>query len=647
MAVKPEPIPVRSRDTGVHLAGHNAAPSWLIRIAVMAQYALLFALSGAASFLLRFEFHIPDYYVQHMILGTCVWVVVKLVLFRFGRLDRGQWRNASLPDMRAIVLYSIAGSIIAVPIIYALAAPGFPRSIYLIDLVLTTQMIFGTHALALSWSEVGRRRNAFRNRSRALIYGAGDSGAMLLREFRHNPDSAPLICGFLDDDPAKAGTLLQRVPVLGSGKDLVKLVATHDVNLVLVAMSSCSRETISQILQHCCEAHAQCRIIPRAAELLHDHRLAPQMREIALEDVLGRSPVHLEEEGIRAHVESQVVMVTGAAGSIGSELCRQLARFQPARIIGYEIAETPLFHLEREMKARFPKFAFTPAIGSIQNPTRLREIMREYRPSMVYHAAAYKHVPMMEQSIFEAVENNVFGTHNVAVEAAHAGVRQFVLISSDKAVNPANIMGATKRIAEMVVRDMDAPVTRFMSVRFGNVLGSNGSVVPIFRKQIEAGGPVTVTHPEMRRYFMTIPEAAQLVVQASVFGAGGEIFVLDMGEPVRIVDLARKLILLSGLRPGHDVQIVFSGTRPGEKLHEEVNLDGERTLPTPHQKIKIFRGLETRQDLLAELAEMRRLCVSRDRAALYRQIRALVPDYCSSPQFDPAIARSATGGRTA
>jgi FlaA1/EpsC-like NDP-sugar epimerase len=352
---------------------------------------------------------------------------------------------------------------------------------------------------------------------------------------------------------------------------------------------------------------------------------------VAVEDLLGRNPVHIEEAAVHAAIAGKVVLVTGAAGSIGSELCRQIARFQPAAIVGFEIAESPLFEIDHEMRQAFPLIPFHPEIGSIQSRARLDEVLHQYSPSIVYHAAAYKHVPLMEAHIFEAIENNVVGTYNVASAAAQHGVDDFVMISSDKAVRPTNVMGATKRIAELLLLSLQNGGTKYVAVRFGNVLGSNGSVIPIFKKQIAAGGPVTVTHPDMRRYFMTIPEACQLVLQAGVIGRGGQVCVLDMGAPVKIVDLARNLILLSGLRPDQDVKIQFTGMRPGEKLYEELNTVNEDTAPTAHEKIRIFVGNGAPEgDMLEWLACLKEICRSRDAGRLVVALKEIVLDYSPS-----------------
>jgi FlaA1/EpsC-like NDP-sugar epimerase len=399
---------------------------------------------------------------------------------------------------------------------------------------------------------------------------------------------------------------------------------------------------MTAVLSHCQEAGAPYKTVPGLAEIIESSALTAQIRDVAVQDLLGRNPIRLEESAIRAKLQDQVVMVTGAAGSIGSELCRQIARFGPRAIIGFEIAETALYHLNDEMHRVFPEVPFHPEIGNIQNQPRLAEVLQRHAPSILYHAAAYKHVPLMEDHIIEAVENNIFGTLSVAMAADRNGVANFVNISSDKAVRPANIMGLTKRVAELLISVLQNGKTRYISVRFGNVLGSNGSVVPVFKSQIARGGPVTVTHSDMRRYFMTIPEACQLVLQASSMGSGGEVFVLDMGEPVRIVDLARNLILLSGLRPGVDVSIEFTGIRPGEKLCEELSMADERALPTSHEKIRRFAGNGFPPDgMWSHLEVLRSCCEERDIQGLLLELKDLVPDYNPSAHILRRLIRPA------
>jgi FlaA1/EpsC-like NDP-sugar epimerase len=463
---------------------------------------------------------------------------------------------------------------------------------------------------------------------RTLIYGAGDAGTSLLREIRQNPAMAYDVAGFIDDDPVKTGATIYRTKVLGTGEALPSLVKVYGIDMVLIALPSATGREMTAILKHCQEAGVAYKTVPSFAEILETGSLASGIRDVNVEDLLGRNPVYLDESGIRGKIENKVVAVTGAAGSIGSELCRQIARFQPAAIVAYDCAETALFYIDREMSESFPGLKFRPEIGDIRNLQRLNEVFAKYRPSILYHAAAYKHVPMMEAHVFEAVENNVIGTWNVAIAAAENGIADFVMISSDKAVRPTSVMGVTKRVAELLIHALQNGRTKYVSVRFGNVLGSNGSVIPLFKQQIAARKPVTVTHPDMRRYFMTIPEAAQLVIQASTMGNGGEIFVLDMGQPVRILDLANNLILLSGLRPGEDVKIVFTGIRPGEKLYEELAHLDEEMQPTFHQKIKNFATHSLpAHGALERIEKLRSLCTERKLSDIVLELKDLVIDY--------------------
>jgi len=404
----------------------------------------------------------------------------------------------------------------------------------------------------------------------------------------------------------------------------------------LIAIPSATGPQMVRILRFAIEAGVDYKMVPSLGELIQGADLGKQIRDVAVEDLLGRKPVQLNQARIRERIQGRVVMVTGAGGSIGSEICRQIAQFRPAAIIGFDAAETPLFQIDRELKKSFPELEFHPEIGNITRPETLRRAMQRYQPSILYHAAAYKHVSMMEQHVFAAVENNIFGTWQVALAAANHGVEDFVMISTDKAVRPTSMMGATKRVAELVIRALQKEMgTKFVAVRFGNVLGSNGSVVPIFKEQIAAGGPVTVTHPEMRRYFMTIPEAAQLVLQAFAIGRGGEVFVLDMGESVKIVDLARDLILLSGLQPDRDIKIEFTGPRPGEKLFEELNLHDEHLVPTSHAQIRSYVSpydADVRQ-IKTHLQELQQIVNAQDIARLVLLLKDLIPDYNPGSQL--------------
>src|ERR1019366_5964897 len=526
---------------------------------------------------------------------------------------------------------NLLGSVSGAAVILCISPTCFPRSIYLLDLLVCFVFTGGLRVFAHMMVDALKYRVMPGERKLTLIYGAGDAGELLLCEIRQNPALPYNVAGFIDDDRKKKGLSIQGTKVLGCGSDLLQIVTRRRVDMVLIAIPSASGAQMTGILECCHQAGVSCKTVPGLGEMIEENGLARQIREVAVEDLLGRTTAVLDHDQISARLIDKTVLVTGAAGSIGSELCRQIARFNPRAIVGFEIAETALFHLEREMRQSFSSLHFYPEIGSIQNKQRLAEVLEQYRPSILYHAAAYKHVPMMEAHVFEAIENNVFGTYNVAMAAAEHGVEDFVMISSDKAVRPTNIMGATKRVAELLLLELQEGRTRYVAVRFGNVLGSNGSVIPIFKKQIAAGGPVTVTHPDMRRFFMTIPEACQLVLQAAVIAEGGQICVLDMGEPVKIVDLARNLILLSGLKPDVDVKIEFSGMRPGEKLYEELHSLDEDIAPTAHEKIRIFIGNGMPEgDILGWLDTLREICRSRDTGRLLVALKEIVLDYSPS-----------------
>ncbi len=600
---------------------------WAMQIGV-------FAFSSLRGFLLRLDLSFPSMYLSYLAYAFPIWIVVKIVVFRLAQLDRGVWKYVSVIDVIRVGLGNIVASVISCVLILAIGPPGFPRSIFVLDLIVcylaTTGLRLTVRAI-LEFTSNGRIRRVAGTRS--LIYGAGDAGISLLKEIRNNSKLSYHVLGFVDDNPGKRGLRISGMTVLGGGDEVKSLVRKHDVRTILIAIPSATGAEVTRILELCHSAGAECKTVPGLDEIIENRGMVGQVREVAVEDLLGRTPIRLEEHQIRHSIQGKVVLVTGAAGSIGSELCRQIARFHPAGIVGFDIAESPLFEIDQEMRNAFPAISFYPEIGSIQNRSRLDEVLRQYRPLVVYHAAAYKHVPLMEAHVFEAIENNVFGTYNVAEAAAEHGVQDLVMISSDKAVRPTNVMGATKRIAELLLLTLQNGRTKYVAVRFGNVLGSNGSVIPIFKRQIAAGGPITVTHPEMRRYFMTIPEACQLVLQASAIGEGGQICVLDMGHPVKIVDLARKLILLSGLKPDEDIRIEYSGMRPGEKLYEELSTLLEDTIPSVHEKIRIFVGNGMPEnDMLTWLETLRNICDTRDAGRLVLALKEIVADY--SPSTD-------------
>lgn len=594
----------------------------------------IFALSALLAFLLRFDFRIPSSEVQHLVYGLSIWIVVKSVVFRIARLDRGWWWYVSVADLMRIVSGNVAGSALSCILIVYVAPPGFPRSMYLLDLMICFLATAGVRVIVRILAEISSHGRNRAGEKKTLIYGAGTAGVTLLREIQNNPKLSYHVRGFLDDRPDKKDAHILGVQVLGGADRIEQLVAKYDIEIILIAIPSATGLEMTRILERCRATGVECKTIPGLWEVMEGRGLVNQIRDVAVEDLLGRKPVCLEENQIRDTLRGKVVMITGAGGSIGSELCRQIARFRPAGIVGFEIAESPLFEIERELRQTFPDTPFYPEIGTIQNRTRLDEVLRRYCPSVVYHAAAYKHVPMMESQVFEAVENNIFGTYNLAIASAERGVDDFVMISSDKAVRPTNVMGATKRVAELLLLTLQNGRTKYVAVRFGNVLGSNGSVIPIFKKQIAAGGPLTVTHPDMRRFFMTIPEACQLVLQAAVIARGGQICVLDMGEPVKIVDLARNLVLLSGLKPDEDIKIKFTGMRPGEKLYEELSTLLEDTVPTVHEKIRIYLGSGMPEfDIATYLDSLYEICQTRDVGALVLALKEIVIDYSPSAEL--------------
>jgi FlaA1/EpsC-like NDP-sugar epimerase len=609
----------------------SSAMRWLF---VWAAQGCIFALSGFIAFLLRFDLGLPETCLRYLVYALPIWVAVKSVIFQASNLNRWGLRYVSIADVYRIVIANCAGSLLSWAIIVSIAPAGFPRSIFIGELVLSLLGTSGLRVAVRMISEAIHGGQGHGQEKRTLIYGAGDAGITLLREIRNNPKLAYRVCGFLDDGLDKKALLISGVEVLGSGDEVKSLVTKHNIAIILIALPSANGVEMTRILELCHAAGVEYKTVPGLGEVVEECGLVGQIREVAVEDLLGRNPVRLEVSRIRDALMGKVVLVTGAAGSIGSELCRQIARFQPAGIVGLEIAESPLFEIDREMKQRFPQVPFYPEIGNVQNRVRLDDVLYQYRPTIVYHAAAYKHVPLMETHVFEAVENNVLGTYNLAISAMKHGVEDFVLISSDKAVRPTNIMGTTKRVAELILLALQNGRTRYVAVRFGNVLGSNGSVIPIFKKQIAAGGPVTVTHPEMRRFFMTIPEACQLVLQASAVATGGQICVLDMGQPVKIVDLARNLILLSGLKPEKDIKIQFTGMRPGEKLYEELSTLLENTIPTEHEKVRIFVGNGVPEGNIHRwLDELRDLCAARDTGRLMVALKEVVLDYSPSAEL--------------
>ncbi len=590
-----------------------------------------FSVSAFAAFELRFDGKMPVQYFHPLWTALCIWALAKSITFMVVAVRWGHWRFTSANEIVRIVLANSLGSILGGAVIFLLLGLGsVPRSVYVLDWLVCCLLTLAARLVVRLVVTARKSDRANAEKTRTLIYGAGAAGLALVREVLNNETLMCNVVGLIDDDPQKADLIFLGKRVLGPGEALGTWVQRRRIKKVLIAIPSATGPQMVRILKFATDAKVEYKMVPGLGELLQGADLGKQIREVAVEDLLGRKPVQLDLDLIRERIRGRVIMVTGAAGSIGSEICRQIAKFDPLAIVGFDEAETPLFHIDREMAKRFPDMIFHAEIGNITRPEVLRRVMSRYHPTILYHAAAYKHVPLMESHAFAAVETNIFGTWNVARAAAEHDVEDFVMISTDKAVRPTSMMGATKRAAELLIRSLETVNhTKFVAVRFGNVLGSNGSVVPIFKEQIAAGGPVTVTHPEMRRYFMTIPEAAQLVLQAFCIGRGGEIFVLEMGEPVRIADLARNLILLSGLQPERDIEIQFTGLRPGEKMFEELNLQDERLIQTSHPKIKSYLSQENTDVRQIEtfLHRLQQIVERQDVAGLLLILKELIPDY--------------------
>jgi FlaA1/EpsC-like NDP-sugar epimerase len=594
--------------------------------------ALLVALALLLAFLLRFDFHPPKAQWQTYLTLLPIALLIKFPIFWQQGLFRGWWRYVSMADAIQLARANFFASVgLILTLVFLDRLEGVPRSVLVLDGVLCFALMAGCRFLTRAAREnylpnfIGERRRG----TRTLIIGAGSAGQAIAREIRQNPRLHKRVVGFIDDDPNKHDRQFVGFTVLGTMDELDAVCRQQRVKEIIIAVPSASSKVMRSIVERCENLGIAFKTLPGVSDLIDGRVSIQQVRDVALEDLLGREPIRLELDRIRHFLEGKRVLVTGAAGSIGSEICRQVSRFNPARIILFDSAESPLFNIHRELAEKFPDLRHTAIIGDIRDRARIEGIFDECLPQVVFHAAAYKHVPLMEHNPAEAANNNVRGTRVVAEAADRVQVESFVMVSTDKAVNPTNVMGASKRAAELVVQSLSRlSQTRFVTVRFGNVLGSAGSVVPIFKEQIAKGGPVTVTHPEVTRFFMTIPEATQLVLQAGSMGNGGEIYLLDMGEPVKIADLAEELIRLSGFTPGEDIEINFSGLRPGEKLYEELLIAGEGIQPTSHEKIMVASSTHVDRDrLLIQLEELYQLQRVIDQPGVIAKLREIVPEF--------------------
>lgn len=555
-------------------------------------------LSSFLAIAMRYEFSldsIPEYFLQTIIRFLPFNVVITIIIFYLFKLYNSLWAFASETELQNLIAACIISTAIdGVGLFIArVEAKAVPTSYYFMYGFILITLIFVSR---FSYRFFRSRKHKLQNRKNTInvmVIGAGDAGNTIIKEIATSNYSTMAVSCIIDDDKSKWGNYIQGVKIEGGRDKIVECVDIHSIDEIFIAMPSASRQTIREILEICKETECKLRSLPGLYQLVNGEVSVSKLRDVEVEDLLGREPIQVDTDSILEYVQDKVVLVTGGGGSIGSELCRQIASHNPKKLLILDIYENNAYEIQQELLYKYPELDLIVLIASVRNTNRMNAIFEEYKPDIVYHAAAHKHVPLMETSPNEAIKNNVFGTWKTAQAAAYYGTKKFVMISTDKAVNPTNIMGASKRICEMIIQCFNRHYdTEFVAVRFGNVLGSNGSVIPLFKKQIAMGGPVTVTHPDIIRYFMTIPEAVSLVLQAGAYAKGGEIFVLDMGEPVRILDLAKNLIRLSGYKVDEDIKIEFTGLRPGEKLYEELLMDEEGLQDTANKMIHIGKPIE-------------------------------------------------------
>jgi len=606
----------------------------------------LFALALLLAYLLRFE-ALPgqarqvSWFSEFFLPSLPFFLIGKSVIFGWRKLFRGGWQYAGIRDVANILfaswLFVLATYATILILLYVPpllnrrpVLPWYSRGVLVLDFMLTVFLVCAAR-LGVRFYREEMRPISSEGVRRVLIVGAGNAAESLLREIYRMPVERYRVIGLVDDDPAKQGIFIHSVPVLGTTEDLKDICVEERIDEILIAVPSATQKQLRRIIELCRGTKLHFQTLPSMETLIDGRVTVSQIRKVQINDLLGREAVELDTQAVGRFLKDRRVLITGAGGSIGSEMCRQVCAFGPARLILVEQAENSLFDISNELRQTHGEIDIVATICDIYDKQRVTAVFQAERPEVVIHAAAHKHVPLMELNPCEAIKNNILGTKNVADAACACGAGEFVLISTDKAVNPSSIMGCSKRIAEIYTQALngrDGCTTQFKSVRFGNVLGSAGSVVPIFERQIRRGGPVTVTHEDMQRYFMTIPEAAQLVLQAAATGSGGEICLLDMGEPVKIVDLARDMITLSGLRVGEDIDIVFTGVRPGEKLFEELHTEGEDIAPTVHPKVKIWKHRKTDWQLIQQcLAELAELVNCPDRERISAAMKRLVPEY--------------------
>jgi FlaA1/EpsC-like NDP-sugar epimerase len=606
----------------------------------------LFALAHVAANVIRYDLMLEGKDWGHLLDVLPLLMGIKLLVFFVMGVYRGMWRYVSVNDMMTILKATIVSSLLLMAVILVIYRfQGFSRGVFVLDGLLTFVFVAGVRVIIRQIFQFHRfgTRNRLgtltlqRVKKTVVIIGAGDAGEKTLREIRDNPQLDYWVKGFIDDDATKIGRSIHDVRVLGSLDFLPVIVEKEGIQEALIAIPSGTGDEKRRIVEICKSCGLSFKTLPGMGELIDGRVSVQALRDVNYEDLLGRPQVTLHDENIREYLSEKVVVVTGAGGSIGSELCRQIIRYTPRRVILVDSSEPNLYGIQMELKHRVQYLDYVTVLSTVQERRTMERMMRRYKPDVVFHAAAYKHVPMLERNPWQAVRNNILGTQTIMEASVEQGVGRFILVSTDKAVRPTNVMGASKRCCERLLHAYIGGPTRMMAVRFGNVVGSAGSVIPLFLKQIEAGGPVTVTHPEVIRFFMTIPEASQLILQAGALGTGGEIFILEMGTPVKIADMARDLIRLSGKEPGKDIEILFGKLRPGEKLYEELISEGEGIVATSHEKILVlqsngcFGGYGDhggyRDLLIGHLEELYRVAETYDACAIKAKMKEIVPDY--------------------
>lgn len=596
-----------------------------ITIIIMASIGALIA---------RFDFSynsIDAIYLESMYRYLPIHILTTVLIFYFCKMYHSLWKFISIHELGYIILANIVSFFMQIAGFHLMQYP-IPRSYFFLEILLQTVMVVGirfSYRFCRYLKEAREQRfGCGEPQKRVMIIGAGDAGRAIIKEILDSRHLTMKVCCVIDDDCNKEGRYINGIPIIGDRSVILKNVEKYKIDKIILAIPSASKEERREILEICKMTKCELKTLPGMYQLIDGELNIGKLRDVEITDLLGRDPIQVNLDEIMGYVEQKVIMVTGGGGSIGSELCRQIAMYNPKQLIIFDVYENNAYEIQQELKRHHPELNLVVLIGSVRNTHRMETVFEKYRPDIVYHAAAHKHVPLMEDSPNDAIKNNVFGTYKTAKAASEYGVKRFVLISTDKAVNPTNIMGASKRLCEMIVQSFDKiSKTEFVAVRFGNVLGSNGSVIPLFKKQIAEGGPVTVTHKDIIRYFMTIPEAVSLVLQAGAYARGGEIFVLEMGAPVRIDDMARNLIRLSGYTPDVDIKIEYTGLRPGEKLYEELLMAEEGMKETANKLIHIGKPIEMDEETFFDkLAELKEACYNDDES-IKEKVQKLVPTY--------------------